>query len=100
MAVLALAVLVIPSVSHPAGAQLAAADAEVRLSDRELPAARDALASAEEAAQQARGEVDAMQARIHVLRGTVLTGEPDAASASLVELRGLVGDDPSGWLPR
>ncbi len=79
---------------------LAGAEAALRMTDRALPAAREALASAEEVAQQARGEVDAMQTRIHVLRATVLTAEPDAAEAALVELLGLVGDDPSGWLPR
>ncbi len=80
--------------------QLAAAEAEVRLSERALPAAQNALASAEEAAQQARTEADDLQARVHALRATVLGAEPDEAEAALVELRGLVDDDPAGWLPR
>ncbi len=80
--------------------RLAGAEAALRMTDRALPAAQNALASAEEAAQQARGEVDAMQARIHVLRGTVLTGEPAEAEAALVELQPLVGDDRSGLGPR
>ncbi len=80
--------------------QLAAAEAEVRLSERALPAARETLAVAEAAAQQARSELDAMQARVHALRAMVLGTEPDEAEAALVELRGLVDDDPSGWLPR
>ncbi|MDP9356010.1 MAG: hypothetical protein M3R02_12160 [Chloroflexota bacterium] len=79
---------------------LAAAETEVRLGERTLPGAQDAFVVAEEAAQQARGEVDAMQTRIHVLRGTVLTGEPAEAEAALVELLSLVGDDRSGLGPR
>ncbi len=81
-------------------AQLAAAEAEVRLSERALPVARETLAVAEAAAHQARSALDAMQARVHALRATVLGAEPDEAEAALVELRGLVDDDPSGWLPR
>ncbi len=81
-------------------ARLAGAEAALRLGERALPAAQNALASAEEAAQQARGEVDAMQVRVHALRATVLGAEPDEAEAALVELMSLVGDDPSGWLPR
>ncbi len=80
--------------------RLAGAEAALRMTDRALPAAQNALASAEEVAQQARREVDAMQARVHTLRATVLGAEPDEAEAALVELRGLVDDDPSGWLPR
>ncbi|MDP9471916.1 MAG: hypothetical protein M3Q71_14845 [Chloroflexota bacterium] len=80
--------------------QLAAAEAELRLSERELPGARDALAAAEEAAQQARAEVDAMQARTHALRGEVLTGEPQQAEVALAELLSLVGEERSGWWPR
>ncbi len=81
-------------------AQLAAAEAEVRLSERELPAARDALAAAETAVQQARAEAETLEVRARALRVTVLMGEPDEAEAALVELRGLVDDDPAGWLPR
>ncbi len=72
--------------------RLAAAEAELRMTDRALPAARDALAAAETAAHRARREVDAMQARVHALRATVLTGEPAEAEAALAELLGLVGD--------
>ncbi len=79
---------------------LAAAEAELRLSERALPGARDALAAAEEGVQRARAEVDAVQARTYALRGEVLTGEPRQAEAAVVELMSLVGDDPSGWLPR
>ncbi len=80
--------------------QLAAAEAEVRLSERALPAAQNALASAEEAAQQARAEADDLQARVHALRATVLGGEPEQSEGALAELLALTGDDPSGWLPR
>ncbi len=73
-------------------AQLAAADAEVRLSERELPAARDALAAAEEAARLARAAADAMQGRVYALRATVLTGEPEESETALAELLELVGD--------
>ncbi len=80
--------------------QLAAAEAEVRLSERALPVAQETLAVAEAAAQQARSELDEMQIRVHALRATVLGAESDEAEAALVELISLVGDDPSGWLLR
>ncbi|MDP9356013.1 MAG: hypothetical protein M3Q71_15285 [Chloroflexota bacterium] len=70
------------------------------LSERALPAAREVLIAAEEAAQRARREVDELQARVHALRAMVLGAEPDEAEAALVELMSLVGDDPSGWRPR
>ncbi len=79
---------------------LAAAEAELRMGERLLPAARDALAAAEEAAQQARAEVDAMQARTHALRGEVLTGEPQQAEVALAELLSLVGEERSGLMLR
>ncbi len=79
---------------------LAAAEAELRMGERLLPAAREALAVAEAAAQQARAEVDAMQARTHALRGEVLTGEPQQAEVALAELLSLVGEERSGLVPR
>ncbi len=79
---------------------LAAAEAELRLSERALPAAREALAVAEAAAQRARSALDAMQARVHALRATVLGGEPEQSEVALAELLALTGDNPSGWLPR
>ncbi len=80
--------------------RLAGAEAALRMTDRALPAARDALAAAEEAAQQARAEVDAMQARTHALRGEVLTGEPQQAEVALAELLSLVGEERSGLMLR
>ncbi len=80
--------------------QLAAAEAEVRLSERALPVAREALATAETAAQQARTEAETLEARARALRVTVLTAEPDEAEAALVELMTVVGDDRSGLMPR
>ncbi len=81
-------------------AQLAAAEAEVRLSERALPAARAVLIAAEEAAQRARSELDAMQVRVHALRAMVLGGEPEQSEVALAELLTLTGDNPSGWLLR
>ncbi len=81
-------------------AALAAAEAELRLSERALPEAQAAVARAEEAAQQARSRVEAMQARTHVLRGEVLTGEPQQAEVALAELLSLVGEERSGLMLR
>ncbi|MDP9472568.1 MAG: hypothetical protein M3Q71_18205, partial [Chloroflexota bacterium] len=80
--------------------RLAAAEAELRMTDRALPAARDALAAAETAVQQARAEAETLEARARGLRVTVLTGEPAEAEAALVELQRLVGDERSGLGPR
>ncbi len=77
-------------------AALAAAEAELRLSERALPEAQAAVARAEEAAQQARSRVEAMQARTHVLRLDVLMAEPVEAEVALVELLSLVGEERSG----
>ncbi len=66
--------------------QLAAAEAELRMTDRALPAARDAVVVAEEAARLARAEADDLQTRIHALRATVLGAEPDEAETALAEL--------------
>ncbi len=80
--------------------RLAAAEAELRMTDRALPTAREALAAAETAVQQARAEAETLEARARALRLTVLTGEPEEAEAALVELQSLVGDDRSGLGPR
>ncbi len=79
---------------------LAAAEAEVRLSERVLPAAREALAVAEAAAQQARTEAETLEARARTLRVTVLTGEPQQAEVALAELLSLVGEERSGLMLR
>ncbi len=81
-------------------AALAAAEAELRLSERALPEAQAAVARAEEAAQQARSRVEAMQARTHVLRLDVLMAEPVEAEVALVELLSLVGEERSGLILR
>ncbi len=81
-------------------AALAAAEAELRMGERALPAAREALAVAEAAAQQARSRVEAMQARTHVLRLDVLMAEPVEAEVALVELLSLVGEERSGLILR
>ncbi len=72
--------------------RLAGAEAALRMTDRALPVARDALAAAETAARQARAEADDLQARVHALRATVLTAEPEESETALAELLELVGD--------
>jgi len=79
---------------------LAAAEAELRLVERALPAAREAVERAVAANAAAREARAALDRRVGALHDAALDPDPEPAEAALAELRALVGEPvTSGALP-